>query len=56
MEFESKSLVQYQEHIGNIVCVCKNYFTLNLLNTSALMLIFRHQWKDVTVLQVAQDS
>jgi hypothetical protein len=56
MQFKEKSLIKYKNYTGHIKCVCKNYFTFTPLNTTALMLVYVENWKDVTVLEVAQTS
>jgi len=54
--FEEKMIVSYKDMIGNIVCITKHYFTFNPNNSNAILLVYKNDWKDVTVLQVAQTS
>jgi len=52
--FEEKMTVSYENMIGNIVCITEQYFTFQPNNSNAIILIYKENWKDVTVLQVAQ--
>lgn len=53
MQFEEQMKVSYKEFIGNIHFVGKQYITFRPENSQALLLVYKEQWKDVTVLEVS---
>ena len=54
--FEEKMYVQYRDLKGVVTFVSKSYITFNPSDSNALMLIYKENWKNVTVLEVAQPS
>ena len=48
--------VAYKNFEGQIMHVGDKYMTFTPFNTRALMVIYKNQWSDVTVLEVAQTS
>lgn len=52
--FEEKMTISYNNRIGNIVCITKHYFTFQPNDSNAIILIYKENWKSVTVLQLAQ--
>lgn len=55
LKFEEKMRVCYKNISGKILYITNNYFTFTPFDTSALIVVYKNEWKDVTVLQVAQD-
>ena len=53
MHFEEQMKVSYKEFIGHIDFVGKKYITFTPENSGALLLVYKEQWKDVTVLEVS---
>jgi len=51
MQFKSGTKVLYTEVIGTINFVGEQYITFNPENSNALLLIYKQDWKDVTVLE-----
>jgi hypothetical protein len=49
MMLKEKMFVSYKDLKGKIVFVCDHYATFNPINSRALVLIYRDNWKDVTV-------
>ena len=47
---EEKMCIEYKEFKGQVVFKCDDYVTFNPFNTKALLLIYRQNWKDVTLL------
>ena len=47
-------LVSYKDMIGNIVCITEYYFTLNLSNSNAVLLVYKSDWHLVTPVELAQ--
>jgi hypothetical protein len=54
--FKTQSLIQYKNLIGRIQFVNKSYFTFTPDNTTALIVVYREDWNNVTILEVAQDT
>ena len=50
MMLKEKMIVQYKNMTGKIVFVGSKYVTFNPNDTAALLLIYRENWNDVTVL------
>jgi hypothetical protein len=48
MILEEKMFVSYKDMKGNIVFVCEHYVTFTPVNSKALLLIYRDDWKYVT--------
>lgn len=53
MQFEEQMKVSYKESIGHIDFVGKQYITFKLENSQTSLLIYKQDWKDVTVLEVS---
>lgn len=53
---EEKINVSYKDMKGQIIYMTNNYFTFTPFNSKALILVYKENWKDVTVLQVAQTT
>jgi hypothetical protein len=51
---KEKMLVSYKDMIGNIVCITEYYFTLNLSNSNAVLLVYKSDWHLVTPVELAQ--
>jgi hypothetical protein len=51
MQFESKMIVSYNNTTGQIDFVGDQYVTFIPENSKASLLIYRQDWKDVTVLK-----
>jgi hypothetical protein len=51
MQFESGMKVSYTEVIGTIDFVGKKYITFIPENSNASLLIYKQDWKDVTVVK-----
>jgi len=49
MILEEKMSVSYRDMTGKIVFVCEHYATFNPVNSNALLLIYRDNWKNVTL-------
>jgi hypothetical protein len=50
MTLEEKMFVSYKDMKGKIVFVCDSYATFNPINSNALMLIYKNNWTNVTIL------
>ena len=48
--FEEKMFVSYKNMNGQVVHVGEKYLTFTPFNTSALLVVYKDQWKDVTLL------
>jgi len=48
--FEEKMCVQYRDMKGQVKFVDKSYIVFNPFNSSALLLVYKENWDDVTVL------
>jgi hypothetical protein len=51
MQFESKMIVSYNNTTGQIDFIGEQYVTFIPENSKASLLIYRQNWKDVTVLK-----
>lgn len=49
MILEEKMFVSYRDMKGKIVFVCDHYATFTPMNSKALLLIYRENWRDVTL-------
>jgi hypothetical protein len=47
---KEKMFVEYKSMKGQIVFIDKSYFTFKPFNTNALLLVYKENWVDVTVL------
>lgn len=56
MKFKQGDLISYKNYTGHIKFVDEPYFTFVLLNSNATLLVYANNWKDVTVLELAQTS
>lgn len=52
--FNEKMHICYKDLKGQIVHVGEKYMTFTPFDSKALMVIYKNQWSNVTVLQVAQ--
>ena len=50
MILKEKMCINYDGFKGQIVFVCDQYATFNPFNSKALILIFKENWEDVTLL------
>ena len=48
--FKENMLVSYDNMNGHIVHIGNTYFTFMPLNSNALILVYKNDWKTVTVL------
>ena len=53
MLFEEKSVIAYKEFIGTIHFIGTQYITFIPNNSQAVILVYKENWKDVTVLEVS---
>jgi hypothetical protein len=51
MQFESKIKVSYKDFVGTIDFVGEPYITLIIENSNVSLLIYKQDWKHVTVLE-----
>lgn len=49
MKLEEKMFVSYKDMKGKIIFVCEHYATFNPMNSRALLLIYKENWKTVTL-------
>ena len=49
-KFEEKMFISYKEMSGQVMHVGEKYLTFNPFNSKALLLVYKDQWKDVTLL------
>jgi hypothetical protein len=50
MVLKEKMFVEYKDIRGKIVFVCDDYVTFTPINTAALLVVYRKDWSNVTVL------
>jgi len=48
--FEEKMFVSYKDMNGQIMFIDKSYMTFNPFNSKALLVIYKEDWGNVTVL------
>lgn len=48
--FEEKMFISYKSMNGQVMHVGEKYLTFTPFNSKALMIVYKDQWKDVTLL------
>ena len=50
MILQEKMFVEYKDMKGKIVFVCEDYVTFTPINSAALLVIYRNDWSNMTVI------